>query len=353
MKRKKKQSSFFRKFILLSFLISCFAGILLCIQLYKNVFNTNIVFSGDKEKLLFINSDDDFNNVLNKLSDINLLNINTFKWVANKKKYIQNIKPGRYLINKEMSINDLINLLKSGNQTPVKITFNNTRTINDFVSNISSSLEIDSVSLLNAIYDKNFLLNNKLTNENVGCIFIPNTYEFYWNVSSEGFLNRMLLEYDKFWNNDRIKKSKLIPLNLNEISILASIVQMEQNIKYDERPIIAGLYLNRINQNMKLESDPTLIFALKDFSLKRVLNKDKKVLSPYNTYKNKGLPPGPICMPSINAIDAVLNFNKHNYIFMCAKEDLSGYHNFAVTYKKHLKNARRYQKMLSKKKIFR
>lgn len=353
MKRKKKQSSFFRKFILLSFLISCFAGILLCIQLYKNVFNTNIVFSGDKEKLLFINSDDDFNNVLNKLSDINLLNINTFKWVANKKKYIQNIKPGRYLINNEMSINDLINLLKSGNQTPVKITFNNTRTINDFVSNISSSLEIDSVSLLNAIYDKNFLLNNKLTNENVGCIFIPNTYEFYWNVSSEGFLNRMLLEYDKFWNNDRIKKSKLIPLNLNEISILASIVQMEQNIKYDERPIIAGLYLNRINQNMKLESDPTLIFALKDFSLKRVLNKDKKVLSPYNTYKNKGLPPGPICMPSINAIDAVLNFNKHNYIFMCAKEDLSGYHNFAVTYKKHLKNARRYQKMLSKKKIFR
>ena len=353
MKRKKKQSSFFRKFILLSFLISCFAGILLCIQLYKNVFNTNIVFSGDKEKLLFINSDDDFNNVLNKLSDINLLNVNTFKWVANKKKYIQNIKPGRYLINNEMSINDLINLLKSGNQTPVKITFNNTRTINDFVSNISSSLEIDSVSLLNAIYDKNFLLNNKLTNENVGCIFIPNTYEFYWNVSSEGFLNRMLLEYDKFWNNDRIKKSKLIPLNLNEISILASIVQMEQNIKYDERPIIAGLYLNRINQNMKLESDPTLIFALKDFSLKRVLNKDKKVLSPYNTYKNKGLPPGPICMPSINAIDAVLNFNKHNYIFMCAKEDLSGYHNFAVTYKKHLKNARRYQKMLSKKKIFR
>ena len=249
MKRKKKQSSFFRKFILLSFLISCFAGILLCIQLYKNVFNTNIVFSGDKEKLLFINSDDDFNNVLNKLSDINLLNVNTFKWVANKKKYIQNIKPGRYLINNEMSINDLINLLKSGNQTPVKITFNNTRTINDFVSNISSSLEIDSVSLLNAIYDKIFLLNNKLTNENVGCIFIPNTYEFYWNVSSEGFLNRMLLEYDKFWNNDRIKKSKLIPLNLNEISILASIVQMEQNIKYDERPIIDGLYLNRINQN--------------------------------------------------------------------------------------------------------
>jgi UPF0755 protein len=353
LKRKKKQGTFFRKFILLSFLISCFAGILLCIQLYKNVFNTNIVFSGDKEKLLFINSDDDFNNVLNKLSDINLLNVNTFKWVANKKKYIQNIKPGRYLINNEMSINDLINLLKSGNQTPVKITFNNTRTINDFVSNISSSLEIDSVSLLNAIYDKNFLLNNKLTNDNVACIFIPNTYEFYWNVSSEGFLNRMLLEYDKFWNNDRIKKSKLIPLNLNEISILASIVQMEQNIKYDERPIIAGLYLNRINQNMKLESDPTLIFALKDFSLKRVLNKDKKVLSPYNTYKNKGLPPGPICMPSINAIDAVLNFDKHNYIFMCAKEDVSGYHNFAVTYKKHLKNARRYQKMLSKKKIFR
>lgn len=353
MKKKQNRSSFLRKFILVSFLISCLAGVLLCLQFYKNIFNPNIVLSDKNNKFIYIKSDDSFNDVINKLSEINLININSFKWVAEKKKYIQNIKSGKYLINNEMSNNDLINLLRSGNQTPVKLTFNNTRTINDFVSKITSSLEIDSLSLLNAIYDKNFLENNNLTYDNVACIFIPNTYEFYWDVSCEAFLNRMLKEYDKFWNSERVKKSKSIKLTFIEVSTLASIVQMEQNIKYDERPMIAGLYLNRLKKNMKLESDPTLIFALKDFTLKRVLNKDKKVISPFNTYKYKGLPPGPICLPSGNSIDAVLNFEKHNYIFMCAKEDLSGYHNFATTYKKHLKNARRYQKMLSKKKIFR
>ena len=163
----------------------------------------------------------------------------------------------------------------------------------------------------------------------------------------------MIKEYSVFWNKHRIGKAKEIGLTKKEVSILASIVEKEQNIKTDERKIIAGLYLNRIKKNMKLESDPTLVFAIGDFSIKRVLNKDKKIKSKYNTYKYKGLPPGPICIPSINSIDAVLNAESHNYIFMCAKEDFSGYHNFAKTYKQHLKNARKYQKALNKRNIMR
>ena len=192
-----------------------------------------------------------------------------------------------------------------------------------------------------------------LSDDNVACIFIPNTYEFYWNTSADQFVKRMLKEYQKFWNNDRKAKADKIKLNYYEVATLASIVEKEQNIKRDERPEIAGLYLNRIKKKMKLESDPTLIFALDDFTIKRVLNKDKKVDSPFNTYKHRGLPPGPICIPSINAIDAVLNASNHKYIFMCAKEDFSGYHNFAKTYAKHLLNARKYQKALNKRKIMR
>ena len=185
------------------------------------------------------------------------------------------------------------------------------------------------------------------------CLFIPNTYELYWNTSAHQFVTRMISEYNIFWNASRRNKASSISLNICEVSILASIVEKEQNIKKDERPKIAGLYLNRIKKRMKLESDPTLIFALGDYSINRVLNKDKKVKSPFNTYIYKGLPPGPICIPSINAIDAVLNTEEHQYIFMCAKEDFSGYHNFARTYRKHLRNARKYQKALNKRKIMR
>ena len=342
-----------KKFIWIGFVISCIAVIFIGLQFYDDIFKPNISFSDSKVKYIDIKLGEDFNDVLKKLTDINLIDKNSFKWVASKKKYINNIKPGRYLIKSGMNNNDLVNLLRSGYRASIKLTFNNIRTVQDFVSEVSKSLEMDSISLINAIYDKDFLLYNNLTYDNVSCIFIPNTYDVYWNISCDDFLNRMLLEYKVFWNGERTLKSNLMNLSLTEVSTLASIVQEEQSIKYDERPMIAGLYLNRINQNMKLESDPTLKFALKDFTIKRVLNKDKKVLSPFNTYKHKGLPPGPICFPSINSIDAVLNYEKHNYIFMCAKEDFSGYHNFAVNYKKHLKNARRYQKMLSKKKIFR
>ncbi|MDC1024518.1 endolytic transglycosylase MltG [Flavobacteriales bacterium] len=324
-------------------------------DLYKKILKINTSFGDDiKEQYINIQSDDDFTDVISLLENKNLLiDVNSFKWVSEKKNYINNIKAGRYFINKNMNNKDLVNLLRSGRQSPVKVTFNNIRTLGEVSSKLSEFLEADSNEIHKSFIDSNFLKKNNFNTDNIISVFIPNTYEFYWNTSAEKLRKRMLKEYNSFWNRTRRNKASKINLTYVEVSTLASIVEKEQNIKKDERPLIAGLYLNRINQNMKLESDPTLIFALKDFSINRVLNKDKKVNSPYNTYKYKGLPPGPICIPSINSIDAVLNASNHDYIFMCAKEDFSGYHNFATNYRQHLVNARKYQRMLNKKKILR
>jgi len=324
-------------------------------DLYKKILKINTSFGDDiKEQYINIQSDDDFTDVISLLENKNLLvDVSSFKWVSEKKNYINNIKAGRYFINKNMNNNDLVNLLRSGRQSPVKVTFNNIRTLGEVSSKLSEFLETDSNEIHKSFIDPNFLKKNNFNTNNIISVFIPNTYEFYWNTSAEKLRKRMLIEYNSFWNRTRRNKASKINLTYAEVSTLASIVEKEQNIKKDERPMIAGLYLNRINQNMKLESDPTLIYALKDFSINRVLNKDKKVNSPYNTYKYKGLPPGPICIPSINSIDAVLNASNHDYIFMCAKEDFSGYHNFATNYRQHLVNARKYQRMLNKKKILR
>lgn len=324
-------------------------------ELYKKVFKANIKFGEDiEERYVFINSTDNFSDVVTLLSNYNLLlDTNSFRWVAEKKNYINNIKAGKYFINRDMNNNELINLLRSGRQSPVKVTFNNLRSLHEVSARLSTFLESDSLEIVNAFLDNDFLKENGFNNNNVISIFIPNTYEFYWNTSANKLRDRILKEYKKFWNKSRVKKASDIKLSFQDISTLASIVEKEQNIRSDERPAIAGLYLNRVKKGMRLESDPTLIFALQDFNINRVLNKDKKVKSPYNTYLNKGIPPGPICIPSINSIDAVLNADKHDYIFMCAKEDFSGYHNFAKNYSQHLINARKYQKMLNKKRILR
>ena len=354
-RRKFKKKSGFRKF-LISFLVLALFGVVgMVYELYSRVYNPNIVFAEDNaEKYIYIPTSSDFTKVVEVLSENGLLiNSNSFEWLAKQKKYTNNIKPGRYKIDRALNNNELINLLRSGRQTPIKVTFNNLRTKEQLAGRIANQIEADSLPLLNYISDTLFHQKLGLSDDNVTCIFIPNTYEFYWNTSADQFVKRMLKEYQKFWNNDRKKKADKIKLNYYEVATLASIVEKEQNIKRDERPEIAGLYLNRIKKKMKLESDPTLIFALGDFTIKRVLNKDKKVDSPFNTYKHKGLPPGPICIPSINSIDAVLNASNHKYIFMCAKEDFSGYHNFAKTYAKHLINARKYQKALNKRKIMR
>lgn len=352
--RKFKKKSSFRKFIIALSLLAIIGCIGMVYELYSIVYHPNIVLNDNTEKYIYIPSNSEFPDVVKLLLENGLLiNSNSFEWLAKQKKYNTNIKSGRYKINRALNNNDLINLLRSGNQTPIKVTFNNLRNKEQLAGRIASQIEADSLSIINYITDSLFLNKLKLNTENVVCLFIPNTYEFYWNTSVESFVNRMIKEYSNFWTSSRSKKAAEIKLNYYQVAILASIVEKEQSIKRDERPEIAGLYLNRLKKGMKLESDPTLIFALDDFTIKRVLNKDKKVKSPYNTYKNKGLPPGPICIPSINAIDAVLNASEHKYIFMCAKEDFTGYHNFAKTYAKHLTNARKYQKALNKRKIMR
>ncbi len=337
------------------FVLVLIGGLLMAYELYSRVYQPNVVLSENAdEKYIYIPTDADFLEVIKILSENGLLiNINSFEWLSKKKKYTNNIKAGRYRIDRSLNNNQLINLLRSGKQHPVRVTFNNIRTKEQLAGTISSQIESDSVSILKFITDTFFQRKLALNDDNVSSIFIPNTYEFYWNTSAEKFINRMIKEYYKFWNDERKAKAKKINLNYYEIATLASIVEKEQSIRISERPQIAGLYLNRLKKGMKLESDPTLIFALRDFTIKRVLNKDKKVDSPFNTYKYKGLPPGPICIPSINSIDAVLNASNHKYIFMCAKEDFSGYHNFARSYTKHLINARKYQKALNKRNILR
>ena len=351
---KKKKNSLVKVISLVLLLGMIFSG-LLGYDLYNKILKNNIEFGdGIEERYIFIESNSNFSDVISLLKSYDLLlDVNSFKWVAEKKNYTNNIKPGRYFIDRDMNNNDLVNLLRSGKQSPVKVTFNNVRSLKDVSSKLSQYLEADSNQIYMSFIDNKFLSDNQLNINNVISVFIPNTYEFYWNTSADNLRARMMREYKTFWNRERRKKAAKLELSYSEISTLASIVEKEQNIRSDERPKIAGLYLNRIQQGMKLESDPTLIFALQDFNINRVLNKDKKVDSPYNTYKFKGLPPGPICIPSINSIDAVLNFEKHDYIFMCAKEDFSGYHNFATTYKQHLVNARKYQRMLNKKRILR
>jgi len=353
-RRAKNKYSAKRKILIVFSVLAILGGVGMAYELYSRVFQPNISLPNNIKEYIYIPTNADFSDVVRVLSENGLLiNANSFEWLAQQKKYNTNIKPGRYRINRALNNNELVNLLRSGKQTPVNVTFNNVRTKEQFAGIISTQIEADSLSILKYITDTIFLDKLQLTSNNVACLFIPNTYEFYWNTSVESFVNRMVKEYSKFWNKTRKRKSEKIGLDYYQVSILASIVEKEQNIKKDERPDIAGLYLNRIKKRMKLESDPTLIFAWGDFSIKRVLNKDKKVDSPYNTYMHNGLPPGPICIPSINSIDAVLNASSHKYIFMCAKEDFSGYHNFAKSYRQHLRNARKYQKALNKRKIMR
>ena len=352
---KRKKYPAIKKFFIAFIFLIVFGGLGMAYELYTRIYQPNIILPENmKEDYIYIPSSSDFSDVIRILSDNGfLINQNSFEWLARQKKYDTNIKPGRYRVNRSFNNNQLINLLRSGQQSPVRVTFNNLRTKEQLAGKIGGQIEADSLSIINYISDSIFLDSLNVNINNVSCLFIPNTYEFYWNTSAESFVKRMIEEYYLFWNTKRKERAINIGLDYYQVSVLASIVEKEQSIRKAERPMIAGLYLNRIARKMRLESDPTLIFALGDFTIRRVLNKDKKIDSPYNTYINYGLPPGPICIPSINSIDAVLNAVEHNYIFMCAKEDFSGYHNFARTYSKHLINARKYQKALNKKRIMR
>ncbi len=238
-------------------------------------------------------------------------------------------------------------MLRSGAQTPVKITFNNVRTKAELAGKISKQTEADSLTVLNLLNDDTFLSGFGLTPITAISIFIPNTYEVYWNTPAKSLIKRMHNEYKKFWTKKRKQKAKKINLSPFEVSILASIVQAEQAKHNDEKPTIAGLYLNRIRKGMPLESCPTLIYAMGDFSISRVLTKDKEIDSPYNTYKYKGIPPGPIFMPDVSAIDAVLNAQKHKYLYFVANVKKFGYHKFAKTLSQHNSNRQEYVRWIN------
>ena len=274
-----------------------------------------------------------------------------FDVIAERMNYPQGVKTGRYAVKNGMTVPEMIRMLRAGNQTATKLTFNNMRTKEDLAGRIAEQLMMDSVTLLSALQDTNQAEALGFDSNTLVAMFIPNTYEVYWDTSVEKLLGRMQKEYHTFWTQSRKEKAKKIGLTPLEVSTLASIVEEEATYS-DEYAIVAGLYLNRLKRGQRLEADPTVKFALGDFSLRRILYVHLEVESPYNTYRNEGLPPGPIRIPSIKGIDASLSPADHKYLFMCAKDDLSGRHNFATTHAEHIRNARRYQQALNERKIY-
>ena len=321
------------------------------VYLYQMFYSPNFLIN-QKDKFLMIEDNMNFNDVRNKLIQDTILNdVLSFSVLSKAMKYNQNIKSGAYKIKSNMSNYSLIKMLRSGNQTPINISFNHARKIEDLAKIITKDLNITNDEFMEFINNKNNDLYGFNT-KNIMAMFLANTYEVYWNISIESLFNKMHSEYTKFWNKERINKSNELKMSNIDVSILASIVASE-TLKIDEANTIAGVYINRLKKNMYLQADPTLVYAANDFSIKRVLNKHKKIASPYNTYINKGLPPGPIKLTTKEYIDAVLNYEKHKYIYFCAKDDFSGYHVFATKLSEHNKNAKKFQRALNKRKIYR
>ncbi|NOZ47087.1 MAG: endolytic transglycosylase MltG [Chlorobi bacterium] len=327
-------------------------AVILFFKYYSIIFGNNVKIKDKPSTFIYIPAGSDFYDVMNSLKGNNLLiDTNSFLWVAKRKKYTNKIRAGRYRITNGMSNNKLINLLRSGKQEPVNLVFNNIRTKAELAGRIAMQIEADSMALVSLMDSNAYLQNFSVNSENVTAIFIPNTYQFYWNTNAEKFIERMYKEFNKFWNEKRVNKLKNSNLTKIETIILASIVEQETQ-KNDEKERLAGVYINRLRRGIRLQADPTVKFALGDFEIKRILKEHLTINSPYNTYKYKGLPPGPICLPSITSIDATLNFEKHNYLYFCAKDDFSGYHVFSKSLKQHNINAQKYQRALNKNRIY-
>lgn len=324
-------------------------------RFYNTFFASNTKFESEDIKL-YIKPNSDFNEINSQLNSF-LKSSYYFNLAAEKKGYSSRVKSGLYVIPKQSNNNEIINILRSKSET-VKVVFNNHERIENLAGRVSRQIALDSVSLLKAFYDKNFILLNGFNSSNAISMYLPNTYELFWDTSANNFRNKMLESYNSFWNNKRILKAKQIGLSQQEVSVLASIVQRESVMK-DERPRIAGVYLNRLKKRMRLQADPTVIFALKkntgnfNKKIKRVLYKDLKIKSPYNTYRNKGLPPGPICMPDLDAVDAVLNAENHKFLYFVADPENRGYHLFGKNLREHNSNKKKYIRWINNKKVYR
>ncbi|MAJ50312.1 MAG: aminodeoxychorismate lyase [Flammeovirgaceae bacterium] len=318
---------------------------------WQVVYSPNILI--EKEDLVFnIPTGADFKYVQNSLYDLGIVNdLVSFSFLSKLKRYDQSIKPGSYLLQSDMSNIDAINMLRSGDQFPIKLTYSNARNLQDLSAKVASYLEFDSATMMTNLSNVDVASSYGFTKETFMCMFLPNTYEVYITDGPITVLNRIYSAYKIFWNSERIAKAEALNLSPEEVIILASIVDAETN-QMDEAPTIAGVYINRLIKNIKLQADPTLIFALGDFTIKRVLYEHMQIISPYNTYKHVGLPPGPINLPSIASIEAVLNYEKSDYLYFCANPDFSGNHIFAKTLSQHNKNARLLHLALNKKKIY-
>jgi UPF0755 protein len=345
---------YIKKILLAIALIGLVIAAFFANYVYKAMFKPNTTIETSKV-YIHIPSNATYEDVRVLLAPI-LDDLDSFDALANRKKYVSNIRAGRFLIARGMSNNDIINSIRSQN-LPIKIAFNNQETIEKLAGRIATQIEPDSLQLLNAMLDSEFLKSNNFKKETALGMYIPNSYEFFWNTSPQKFRDRMLTEYNKFWNSGRVEKAKNIELSKDQVMALASIVY-EESKQAEEQPRIAGVYFNRIRIGMPLQADPTIRYAAyqlpqyKNTVIKRVLNVHKEIKSPYNTYINLGIPPGLIAMPDISAIDAVLNYEKHNYLYFVADAKRLGFHKFAKNLTQHNANAREYHNYLSSQGIF-
>lgn len=331
--------------------IASFAVIVLVSYFIYLLFIPNFSNKGTSKQYIYLRNDATYDDVIKQLKEkSNIRSTYTFEQALKLLKSKNNIKAGCYLVKDGVSNYALLRALRNGNQTPIQLKINNIRTKEQLAGSLSKQLMSDSLQFIHLLNDTVFLSQYNLTPITCVSVFLPNTYQIFWNASPQKVFERMNKEYNMFWNKERRRKASEIPLTQLEVITLASIVDSESNTSY-EKPIIAGLYINRLRKNMPLQADPTIVFAVGDFTIKRVLISHTSINSPYNTYKNTGLPPGPIRIPTLKAIDAVLNYDKNDYVYMCAKETLNGEHNFASSYSQHIDNANKYQKALNERGI--
>ncbi len=355
MKRKiKKNPSFnWRGYLTALLTIFAFAAALSLYMGWRMFLRPNVETDGEEFVHFEIPSGSSFEDLMELLEEEEVLrDVKSFRWAAERKNLPAHIHPGRYRLEKGMGNNAIVNMLRSASRETVRVVFNQTRTLEQLASVISGQIEADSASLAEKFNDKELISELGHTPETFPAIFVPNTYEFYWNTTAEQFIRRMNREFDGFWNEQREKLREETGLSRVEVVTLASIVA-EETFRVDEMPAIAGVYINRLDRGMRLQADPTIKYIIEDFSIGRVLTVHLKKDSPYNTYMYGGLPPGPIIIPSLKAIEAVLEYEEHDYLYFSAREDFSGYHRFARTLAEHNRNARLYREALDERGIFR
>jgi len=341
----------YKKWIKVLLLVIVVLFTLLAGKLLWWIYSPSVVIENSKDNYINIPTGSEYEDVRKIVINRGLVrNIKAFDWVAKRKNYSNFINPGYYELENGLNNNDLFNLLRSGAQTPVNLVFNNIRSLKRLSGIVAEQIEADSSEIIDLLLDEDYISQFKFTPETILGAFIPNTYEFYWNTSASGFVERMIDEYEKFWNKKRKDKAVAKNLTIKQVSTLASIVDGE-TIKENEKNRIAGVYLNRLKRGIRLQADPTVLFAIGDFARNRVLKADLQVDSPYNTYKYAGLPPGPISVPSVSGIDAVLNAEDHSFLYFCARADMSGFHHFSKSLREHNRYAYKYRQALNKLKI--